>query len=167
MTGRFPIQVNKAKDERKNKLLLLAVTIHNIPEGIAVGVAFAGAIFSKSEITMASALTLAIGIAIQNLPEGAIISMPIKANGKSKSKAFLIGVLSGAVEPIFSTLAIVFARIAVPVLPYLLSFAAGAMIYVVVQELVPEMQENTNSKIGVVALALGFCTMMALDVALG
>lgn len=146
---------------------MLAVTIHNIPEGMAVGVAFAGALYSKSAITIASALTLAIGIAIQNFPEGAIISMPLSAKGKAKFKAFAIGTLTGAVEPVFSVIALLCASLVVPILPYMLSFAAGAMVYVVAQELIPEMQENTKSKIGIISLAFGFCVMMALDVAFG
>lgn len=146
---------------------MLAVTIHNIPEGMAVGVAFAGALYSKSTITIASALTLAIGIAIQNFPEGAIISMPLSAKGRGKLKAFAIGTLTGAVEPVFSVIALLSASLVVPILPYMLSFAAGAMVYVVAQELIPEMQENTKSKIGIISLAFGFCVMMALDVAFG
>lgn len=161
------MELNKATEDKRSRMLMLAVTIHNIPEGMAVGVALAGALFSQSAISIASALTLATGIAIQNFPEGAIISMPLSANGKSKMKAFGIGVLSGAVEPVFSVIALLCAKLVVPILPYMLSFAAGAMVYVVAQELIPEMQENTKSKTGIIFLALGFCIMMALDVAFG
>ena len=146
---------------------MLAVTIHNIPEGMAVGVALAGAVYNQQNITMAEALTLSMGIAIQNFPEGAIISMPLKANGERKLKAFIIGALSGAVEPVFAYLTILCAGLVIPVLPYLLSFAAGAMIYVVSEELIPEMHEGSCSSTGILSLAIGFCVMMALDVALG
>lgn len=147
-------------------MLLLAVTIHNIPEGLAVGVALAGALYSESKISIASALTLAIGIAIQNFPEGAIISLPLRAGGYSRRKAFLYGALSGAVEPAGAVVAVLFSRLVVPVMPYFLSFAAGAMVYVVCEELIPEMRENTKSKLGIAMLSLGFCVMLALDVAL-
>lgn len=145
-------------------MLLLAVTIHNIPEGLAVGVALAGALYSKSSISIMSALTLAIGIAIQNLPEGAIISLPLRANGYSRNRAFLFGVLSGAVEPVGAIVALLFSRLVVPIMPYMLSFAGGAMIYVVCEELIPEMKENAKSKLGIFMLSLGFCVMLALDV---
>lgn len=147
-------------------MLLLAVTVHNIPEGLAVGVAIAGAIYNSSSITMAGAITLAVGIAIQNFPEGAIISMPLGANGMRKSKAMLLGALSGIVEPICAVLAVLCASLVVPIMPYMLSFAAGAMIYVVVEELIPEMHEKQKSKLGVLSLSLGFCVMLALDVVL-
>ena len=156
----------------KNKLgrttmMLLAVTLHNIPEGMAVGVVFAGYMAGNSTITAAGALALAIGIAIQNFPEGAIISMPLRGQGMSKTKAFVYGSLSGLVEPIGALLTILAASFILPVLPYLLSFAAGAMMYVVVEELIPEMSEGNHSNIGTIVFAVGFTLMMALDVALG
>ena len=152
---------------KKTTMMVLAVTLHNIPEGMAVGVVFAGLLSGSSGITTGGALALALGIAIQNFPEGAIISMPLHAEGKTKGKAFLDGALSGAVEPIGALLTILFAGLFVPAMPYLLSFAAGAMIYVVVEELIPEMSAGEHSNIGVVAFAFGFTVMMALDVALG
>ena len=148
-------------------MLVLAVVLHNIPEGMAVGVVFASLISGKSNITVSSALVLALGIAIQNFPEGAIISMPLASQGVKKSKAFLHGVLSGIVEPIAGLITILLASVIVPVLPYVLSFAAGAMIYVVVEELVPEMSEGKHSNTGVLMFMFGFALMMALDVALG
>lgn len=152
---------------QKTTMLVLAVTLHNIPEGMAVGVVFAGFLAGNESITAMGALALALGIAIQNFPEGAIISMPLKAEGMSKGKAFLNGVVSGIVEPVGALLTILAAGIVIPVLPYLLSFAAGAMIYVVVEELIPEMSEGHHSNIGTVFFALGFSVMMILDVALG
>jgi len=152
---------------KKNTMLVLAVTLHNIPEGMAVGVVLAGAYYGNTIITIAGALTLAIGIAIQNFPEGAIISMPLKSNGETKSKAFLMGVLSGVVEPIAAIITILLTKYIEPILPYLLSFAAGAMIYVVVEELIPESQSNKHSNLATISLALGFVLMMVLDVALG
>ncbi len=152
---------------QKTTMMVLAVTLHNIPEGMAVGVVFAGAIAQNSGITMAGAIALAIGIAIQNFPEGAIISMPLKSEGVSKSKAFLYGTLSGIVEPIAAVLTIALTGFVVPILPYLLSFAAGAMVYVVVEELIPEAQEGNHSNIGTIGVAIGFLIMMILDVALG
>lgn len=152
---------------QKTTMLVLAVTLHNIPEGMAVGVVFAGFLAGNESITAMGALALALGIAIQNFPEGAIISMPLKAEGMSKGKAFLNGVISGIVEPVGALLTILAAGIVIPVLPYLLSFAAGAMIYVVVEELIPEMSEGHHSNIGTVFFALGFSVMMILDVALG
>lgn len=152
---------------RKSAMLMLAVTLHNIPEGMAVGVLFAGYSAGNTAITFSAALTLAIGIAIQNFPEGAIISMPLKNENFSTHKAFGYGVLSGVVEPIGAILTIVFATIVTPILPYLLSFAAGAMIYVVVEELIPEASKGEHSNIGVIGFALGFALMMVLDVALG
>ncbi len=152
---------------KKTTMMVLAVTLHNIPEGMAVGVVFAGLLSGSSGITAGGALALALGIAIQNFPEGAIISMPLHAEGKSKGKAFLDGALSGAVEPIGALLTILFAGLFVPAMPYLLSFAAGAMIYVVVEELIPEMSAGEHSNVGVVTFAFGFTLMMALDVALG
>lgn len=152
---------------KKTTMMVLAVTLHNIPEGMAVGVTYAGFLSGNSAITAGGALALALGIAIQNFPEGAIISMPLHAEGKSKAGAFFDGVLSGAVEPIGALLTIFAAGIFVPAMPYLLSFAAGAMMYVVVEELIPEMSEGKHSNIGVVMFALGFTMMMTLDVALG
>lgn len=148
-------------------MMVLAVTLHNIPEGMAVGAVFAGCLSGNSEISMAEALTLSIGIAIQNFPEGAIISMPLKADGMGKRKAFLCGVISGVVEPAAALLTVLASGLIVPVLPYLLSFAAGAMIYVVVEELIPEMSEGKHCKTGTIMFALGFTLMMAFDVALG
>ena len=152
---------------KKTTMLVLAVTLHNIPEGMAVGVTFAGALLGNSGITMTGAMALAIGIAIQNFPEGAIISMPLKSEGVSKGKAFLYGAISGIVEPIAAIITILLTELVVPILPYLLSFAAGAMIYVVVEELIPESQMGEHSNIGTVGVALGFVIMMILDVALG
>ena len=148
-------------------LMVTAVTLHNIPEGMAVGVVYAGLMTGTHNVTLGGALALALGIAIQNLPEGAIISMPLHAQGKSKPKAFLCGVLSGAVEPIFGALTLLCAALIVPAMPYLLSFAAGAMVYVVVEELIPEMTQGEHSHIGVMFFATGFTLMMSLDVALG
>ena len=152
---------------KKTTMMVLAVTLHNIPEGMAVGVVYAGFISGNTAITAGGALALALGIAIQNFPEGAIISMPLCAEGKSRGKAFLDGVLSGAVEPVGAVITILAAGFIVPLMPYLLSFAAGAMIYVVVEELIPEMSAGEHSNIGVVMFAAGFTLMMALDVALG
>ncbi len=151
----------------RTTMMLLAVTLHNIPEGMAVGVVYAGYLSGSAQITAGGALALALGIAIQNFPEGAIISMPLHAAGKRKSGAFLDGVLSGAVEPVFGLLTILASGLIVPAMPYLLSFAAGAMMYVVVEELIPEMSEGEHSNIGVLLFAVGFTLMMALDVALG
>jgi len=151
----------------KTTMMVLAVTLHNIPEGMAVGVVFAGAMVQNTGITMAGAIALAIGIAIQNFPEGAIISMPLKSEGISKPKAFLYGALSGIVEPIGAILTIIMTSLVVPILPYFLSFAAGAMIYVVVEELIPESQTGEHSDIGTIGVAMGFIIMMILDVALG
>ena len=151
----------------KTTMMVLAVTLHNIPEGMAVGVVYAGYLSGSAEITAGGALALSLGIAIQNFPEGAIISMPLHAQGRSRYKSFLDGVLSGAVEPIGAALTILLAGFLIPAMPYLLSFAAGAMMYVVVEELIPEMSEGKHSNIGVVMFAVGFTLMMALDVALG
>ena len=151
----------------RTTMMVLAVTLHNIPEGMAVGVMYAGFIAGNTQITAASALALSIGIAIQNFPEGAIISMPLKAEGVSKGKAFLGGVLSGVVEPIGAVLTILISQRIIPLLPYLLSFAAGAMLYVVVEELIPEMSQGKLYNIGAVFFAVGFSLMMVLDVALG
>lgn len=152
---------------QKTTMLVLAVTLHNLPEGMAVGVTFAGAMLEDTGITMAGALTLAIGIAIQNFPEGAIISMPLRSAGASKGKAFVYGVLSGVVEPVGSVITILLAAHVVPILPYLLAFAAGAMVYVVVEELIPESQSGEHTNIGTIGVAAGFVLMMVLDVALG
>ena len=151
----------------RTTMMVLAVTLHNIPEGMAVGVMYAGFLAGNTQITAASALALSIGIAIQNFPEGAIISMPLKDEGVSKGKAFLGGVLSGVVEPIGAVLTILISQRIIPLLPYLLSFAAGAMLYVVVEELIPEMSQGKHSNIGAVFFAFGFSLMMVLDVALG
>ncbi len=151
----------------RTTMMVLAVTLHNIPEGMAVGVMYAGFLAGNSQITAASALALSLGIAIQNFPEGAIISMPLKAEGQKKSKAFLGGVLSGVVEPVGAVLTLLAARLVIPALPYLLSFAAGAMLYVVVEELIPEMSQGRHSNIGTIFFAVGFSIMMTLDVALG
>lgn len=151
----------------KNTMLLLAVTLHNIPEGMAVGVVYAGLASGGENIAAASALALSLGIAIQNFPEGAIISMPLRSSGMGKGKAFLLGTLSGAVEPVAAVLTVLLSGFVVPILPYLLSFAAGAMIYVVVEELIPEMSGEPHSNIGTVAFAVGFIIMMSLDTALG
>lgn len=153
---------------RKNTMLVLAVTLHNIPEGMAVGVVFAGVIAGTGSVTMAGAFALAIGIAIQNFPEGAIISMPLKSeNGMTKLRAFVYGTGSGVVEPIAAVITILLTRFVTPILPYLLSFAAGAMIYVVVEELIPEASAGEHTNIGVIGFAVGFTVMMVLDVALG
>ena len=152
---------------KKSTMLVLAVTLHNIPEGMAVGVAFAGMMAGNAPISLSAALALSIGIAIQNFPEGAIISMPLKSEGLSRARAFRSGALSGIVEPIAAALTILLAEIAVPVLPCLLAFAAGAMIYVVVEELIPESQSGAHSNIGTIGVAIGFALMMVLDVALG
>lgn len=148
-------------------MMVLAVTLHNIPEGMAVGVMYAGFLSDNPQITAASALALSLGIAIQNFPEGAIISLPLRAEGESKGRAFLGGVFSGVVEPIGAVLTILAAQLVIPALPYLLSFAAGAMLYVVVEGLIPEMSQGAHSNIGTVFFAVGFSLMMVLDVALG
>ena len=147
--------------------MVLAVTLHNIPEGMAEGIVFAGMLVPDSGITVASAFVLATGLAIQNFPEGAIISMPLKDEGMSKTKAFIYGTLSGIVEPIGAIITILLTTSVVPILPYLLAFAAGAMIYVVVEELIPESQEGEHSNIGTIGVAIGFVIMMVLDIALG
>ena len=152
---------------QRTTMLVLAVTLHNLPEGMAVGVVYAGMAEGNTYITAAGALALSLGIAIQNFPEGAIISTPLRAEGVGKPKAFLYGVLSGVVEPIGALATILAASVVLPALPYLLSFAAGAMIYVVVEELIPEMSSGKHSNIGTLFFALGFTLMMALDVALG
>lgn len=151
----------------KSAMLILAVTLHNIPEGMAVGVVYAGFLYGNVQITAAGALALSLGIAIQNFPEGAIISLPLRAEGQSRMRAFAGGVLSGIVEPVGAVLTVLAARFVAPALPYLLSFAAGAMLYVVVEELIPEMSEGKHSNIGTIFFAVGFSVMMILDVSLG
>lgn len=151
----------------KSAMLMFAVTLHNLPEGMAVGVTLAAGLMENTGVTMAGALALAIGIAIQNFPEGAIISMPLRNSGMSRLKAFIYGTLSGAVEPVGAFITILLAKQIVPVLPYLLSFAAGAMMYVVIEELIPESQQGKHSNIGTIGAAIGFSLMMVLDVALG
>ncbi len=151
----------------RTTMMVLAVTLHNIPEGMAVGVVYAGLLSSSARITAGGALALALGIAIQNFPEGAIISMPLHAEGVQKPKAFGYGVLSGAVEPVFGLLTVLAAGLIVPAMPYLLSFAAGAMLYVVVEELIPDMAAGQHSHVGVLLFSVGSSLMMALDVALG
>lgn len=158
---------NASDSARKRLMMVTAITLHNIPEGMAVGVVYAGYLSGQAQITAAGALALSLGIAIQNFPEGAIISMPLHAEGMGKGRAFADGVLSGIVEPIGAVLTILAARMIVPALPYLLSFAAGAMLYVVVEELIPEMSQGRHSNIGTICFALGFGLMMVLDVALG
>ena len=148
-------------------MMVLAVALHNLPEGMAVGVVLAGLVSGESGISAASATALALGIAIQNFPEGAIISMPLRSEGMGKGKAFLYGVLSGLVEPIGAAVTLLAAGFVLPVMPYLLSFAAGAMLYVVVEELIPEMSEGEHSHIGTLCFAVGFAVMMVLDVVLG
>lgn len=152
---------------KRTTKLILAVTLHNIPEGMAVGVVYAGFLAGNAGISAAGALALALGIAIQNFPEGAIVSMPLRAEGMNKGKTFLFGVLSGVVEPIAAVITVAAAGAVVPVMPYFLAFAAGAMMYVVVEELIPEMSEGKHSNLGTIAFSLGFVVMMVLDVALG
>ncbi len=152
---------------KRSTMMMLAVTIHNLPEGAACGAIFAGILTGEGTVTFAGAVALSIGIAIQNFPEGAIISLPLKSEGKSRFKAFGMGALSGIVEPLGALIAIGLASVVTPILPYLLAFAAGAMIYVVVEELIPEASEGKHSNIGTIAFALGFAVMMVLDVALG
>ncbi len=152
---------------KNTTMLLLAVVIHNLPEGMAVGVVYTGLMMGDAAVSVSGALALSIGIAIQNFPEGAIISMPLRAGGMSKGRAFVYGMLSGVVEPVGAALVILASGLLVPAIPYFLSFAAGAMIYVVVEELIPEMSEGNHSNIGTIAFAAGFTVMMILDVALG
>ena len=165
------MHAQKAEGRRANltrtTMMVLAVTIHNFPEGMAVGVVYAGVRSGNSLVTAGGALALALGIAIQNFPEGAIVSMPLRAEGKSRGKAFLLGLMAGAVEPVGALITIFAAGLIISAMPYFLSFAAGAMMYVVVEELVPEMSEGEHSNIGVIMFSLGFTLMMALDVALG
>ena len=152
---------------KRTTKLILAVTLHNIPEGMAVGVVYAGWVAGDTGVSRAAALALALGIALQNFPEGAIVSMPLRAAGMPKAKTFWYGVLSGIVEPIAALITIVAASAVISILPYMLAFAAGAMFYVVVEELIPEMSEGEHSNVGTIAFALGFVLMMVLDVALG
>lgn len=165
------IDVKKSEGPRsklsRTTKLVFAVTLHNIPEGMAVGVSLAGALEENAYISMAGAIALAIGIAIQNFPEGAIVSMPLRAAGNSRKRSFIIGGLSGIVEPIAAVITILLASLIVPALPYLLAFAAGAMIYVVVEELIPETQQGDHSNMGTIGFAFGFAVMMVLDVVLG
>ena len=166
------MHMNSMEEGPKNALkrttkLILAVTLHNIPEGMAVGVVYAGWLSGKAQISSAGALALALGIAIQNFPEGAIVSMPLRAEGMPKIKTFFYGVLSGAVEPIAAVVTILAASTVVPVMPYFLAFAAGAMMYVVVEELIPEMSEGQHSNSGTVSFSIGFVLMMILDTNLG
>ena len=162
-----PDAENRAAGLGSTAMMVLAVTLHNIPEGMAVGVVYAGYLAGNAQITAAGAMALSLGIAVQNFPEGAIISMPLRAAGMKKSKAFWGGVLSGAVEPIGAVLTLLAAGIVVPALPYLLSFAAGAMLYVVVEELLPELSQGGRSRLGALFFTLGFGIMMVLDAALG
>lgn len=170
----FLLFINKMAERFENRpngkklnMLLFSVTLHNIPEGMAVGVCFAGFLAGNAGISFLEAVVLAIGIAIQNIPEGAIISMPLKIKGMSKGKAFLYGVMSGIVEPIAAIITVLLTNIVVPILPYLLAFAAGAMIFVVVEELIPEMHSGKKSMLGVIGVTIGFAIMMILDIALG
>lgn len=170
----FLLFINKMADRFENRpngkklnMLLFSVTLHNIPEGMAVGVCFAGFLAGNAGISLLEAVVLAIGIAIQNIPEGAIISMPLKMKGMSKGKAFLYGVMSGIVEPIAAIITVLLINIVVPILPYLLAFAAGAMIFVVIEELIPEMHSGKKSMLGVIGVTIGFAVMMILDIALG
>ena len=160
-------KIESKKNGKKMNMLLFSVTLHNIPEGMAVGVSFAAFLAGNAGVELYEAMLLAIGIAIQNIPEGAIISMPLKMEGSSRTKAFIYGVLSGIVEPIAAFITVLMINIIVPVLPYLLSFAAGAMIYVVVEELVPEIHSGKKSFLGVIGFTAGFVVMMILDIALG
>ena len=167
ITNHIAENIEKKQNGKKLNMLLFSVTLHNIPEGMAVGVCFAGFLAGNAGIGLFEAMLLAIGIAIQNIPEGAIISMPLKMEGQSKKDAFMYGVLSGVVEPISAFITILLLNIIVPLLPYLLSFAAGAMIYVVIEELVPEIHTGNKSKLGVIGVTIGFVVMMVLDIALG
>lgn len=169
----FLIFVNKVSDNVQNSkgkginMLMFSVTLHNIPEGMAVGVCFASVLSGNTGVSLLSAIILALGIAIQNIPEGAIISMPMKLDGVSKKESFITGVMSGIVEPIASLITIALINVVVPLLPYLLAFAAGAMIYVVFEELVPEMHNGNKSFWGIISVIIGFSVMMILDITLG
>lgn len=167
LINRFAKYFEKNKNGKKINMLIFSVTLHNIPEGMAVGVCFAGFLSGNAGISLFAAMLVAIGIGIQNIPEGAIISMPLKMQGESRKKAFMYGVASGIIEPIAAFITLLLINIVVPLLPYLLSFAAGAMIYVVVEELIPEMHNGIKSNLGVIGLTMGFIIMMVLDIALG
>ena len=167
ITSHYAEKLEVKRNGKKMNMLLFSVTLHNIPEGMAVGVCFAGFLASNVGIDLLEAMILAIGIAIQNIPEGAIISMPLKIDGMNRKKAFYYGIISGIVEPISAVLTIILINFIVPVLPYLLSFAAGAMIYVVIEELVPEIHIGKKSILGVIGVTVGFVIMMILDIALG
>ena len=167
LINKFAEKLETKRNGKKLNMLLFSVTLHNIPEGMAVGVSFAAFLAENAGVELFEAMLLAIGIAIQNIPEGAIISMPLKMEGVSKPKAFLYGVLSGIVEPIAAVITVMMINIVVPILPYLLSFAAGAMIYVVVEELIPEVHSGRKSSLGVIGFTIGFVIMMVLDIALG
>ena len=160
-------RINIENKMKKTFMMVMAVTLHNIPEGMAVGIVFAGALMQDTTVTMAGAFSLALGIAIQNFPEGAIISMPLKESGMSRSKSFFYGTLSGIVEPIGALVTIFLTKTITKVLPYLLAFAAGAMIYVVVDELIPESQKGSQKSIGMIGVTMGFIVMMILDIAFG
>ena len=165
------IESNQSEGPRshlsRTSKLVFAVTLHNIPEGMAVGVALAAALEHNAHMPMAAALALSLGIAIQNFPEGAIVSMPLHSAGNSRLRSFVIGTFSGLVEPVAAMLTILLAALVIPVLPYLLAFAAGAMMYVVVEELIPETQQGRHSNLGTIGFAAGFLLMMVLDVVLG
>jgi len=165
--NKYSDKLIKNNDGKSINMLMFSVTLHNIPEGMAVGVCFAGVLSGNTGISLLSSIVLAIGIAIQNIPEGAIISMPMQLDGVSKKKAFITGVLSGVVEPIAALVTMCLINFVVPILPYLLSFAAGAMIYVVIEELVPEVHNGNKSVLGVVSVIIGFILMMILDITLG
>lgn len=164
---RLYLRAQKSTNGMRTTMMALAVTLHNIPEGMAVGVVYAGLIAGIGDITAGGALALATGIAIQNFPEGAIISMPLHAQGHSRTRAFIDGTLSGAVEPLFGLLTVAYAGLIAPAMPYLLTFAAGAMMYVVVDDLIPETSAGERSLVGVMTFGVGFTLMMALDVAFG
>lgn len=166
LINNYTNRLNNYSDSNKINMLFLSVTIHNIPEGMAVGVCFAGVI-ANANISLAEAMLLSIGIAIQNIPEGAIISMPFSTSGLSKRKSFMYGLISGIVEPIAAFITIILINFIVPILPYLLSFAAGSMIYVVIEDLIPEMQTDNRSILGIIGVSLGFIIMMILDIVLG
>ena len=167
ITSYLAENMESKRNGKKINMLLFSVTLHNIPEGMAVGVCFAGFLAGNTGIDLLEAMLLAIGIAIQNIPEGAIISMPLKIDGMSKKNAFFYGIISGIVEPISAAITIILINIIIPLLPYLLSFAAGAMIYVVIEELIPEIHLGNKSILGVIGVTVGFVIMMVLDIALG
>ena len=167
ITSYFAENIELKRNGKKINMLLFSVTLHNIPEGMAVGVCFAGFLAGNAGIDLLEAMLLAIGIAIQNIPEGAIISMPLKIDGMSKKNAFCYGVISGIVEPLSAAITIILINIIVPLLPYLLSFAAGTMIYVVIEELIPEIHLGNKSILGIIGVTVGFVLMIVLDIALG